>query len=173
MRAERAASGPGRTYVLEYAARDAAANSASALAIVTVPCDLANGPDPIQIRVEPGSIPGMVHAYWGDVTGAQAYDVISGDVASLGFGPARVSLGVVRVPARLITVPAWTEDSGGLVPESGQAIFYLVQYRDRNGPTGFGIESVPLPREPDSCADVCPGEETQTTSYGGGGPIRK
>jgi hypothetical protein len=167
LRAERAGDGPGRTYQLAYAARDGSGNLASALAVVTVPHDLGYGPDPLRLGVEPNGVPGMAHVYWSAAPGAIGYDVIAGDVSDLAVDAGRISLGTVRVLARLTTASSWTEDAAGPVPEPGRAIFYLVQFRDGGGASGFGTESAPLPREPSACEGGCPGEETAATTTDG------
>jgi len=179
LRAERSSDGPGRTYEITYTARDAAGNESSALALVTVPHDLGQGPDPLQIRAEPGGAHGTARLYWSAVAGAQGYDLISGDVASLRVEGDQISLGAVRVPARLLTGTAWTEgdasptgDATVALPAAGQAFFYLVQYRDAHGMSGFGTESASLPREPASCAGGCPGAEAQAGA-GGGGDVKR
>lgn len=59
LRAERSGNGPGRTYSLTYIARDASANTASALGIVSVPSDLGTRPEPIMMSVEPGGSAGQ------------------------------------------------------------------------------------------------------------------
>lgn len=161
LRAERSGDGPGRTYQITYAATDASGNGTSALTLVRVPHDLGQGPEPLALQVEPDAVPGMVHAYWNAVSGAQGYDVIAGDVGNLKADPVRVNLGAVRVPARLITGTSWREGATGAIPEPGRAFFYLVQYRDDRSASGFGTESAPLPRQPALCDGGCPGDETQ------------
>ncbi|PYT35519.1 MAG: hypothetical protein DMF52_10235, partial [Acidobacteria bacterium] len=177
LRVERVGNGPGRTYELTYAATDASGNATSALAVVTVPHDLGDGPEPLSLRLEPGGAPGMARVYWNAVAGAQAYDVISGDVANLKADGNRVTLGTVRVPARLITAASFVEgdasSSAGAIPPAGRAFFYLVQYRDAHGGSGYGTESVPLPLEPLSCEGGCPGEEDGLTGGGGGGEHKR
>ena len=177
LRAERSGDGPGRSYELTYAARDASGNSASALAVVTVPHDLGEGPDPVSLRLEPGGAAGLARVYWSAVSGAQAYDVIAGDVASLKVDGNRITLGAVRVPARLITSASFTEGVGSpaasAIPPAGRAFFYLVDYRVGRGTSGFGTEAVPLPLEPASCDGGCPGEEDNLISSGGGAPKRR
>ncbi|HXU13144.1 MAG TPA: VCBS repeat-containing protein, partial [Candidatus Binatia bacterium] len=173
MRAERSAQGPGRTYIVTFMARDASGNSASALAAVTVPHDLGQGPEPLQIRLEPNGVPGMARLYWTQVAGAQWYDVISGNVDSLRVDGAKITLGSVRVPRRLLSETSWTEGDGTLAggpaatqPAAGRAFFYLVQYRDGDGMSGFGTESAPWPSEPVSCDGGCPGTEPQGAATG-------
>lgn len=172
LRAERSGTGSGRVYELTYSAVDASGNSASAVTTVTVPHDLGGGPDPLLMGVEPNGLPGMAHLYWSSAVGALGYDLISGDLAALKMESGRVSLGAVSVPARMTTTTSWSEAAGDPVPEGGRAFFYLVQYRDSCGASGFGTESVPLPREPTSCDGVCPGEVT-TTSVASSRPLRR
>jgi hypothetical protein len=92
-------------------------------------------------------------------------------VGSLKVDGGRIVLGTVRVPARFVNVTSWTEPPGMLAggaasgtPPVGRATFYLLQYRDARGSSGFGTESVPWPRDPTSCIDGCPGQETQTVT---------
>jgi hypothetical protein len=175
LRAERSGEGTGRTYELAYSATDASGNSSSALALVTVPHELGEGPEPLSLRLEPGGTSGTARMYWNMVAWAQVYDVISGDVANLQVDGNRIMLGAVHVPARLITAVSFMEGDGSLsggaaaaIPPAGRAFFYLVQYRDAHGGSGFGTESVPLPREPLSCDGGCPGEEAPLGAAGGG-----
>jgi len=90
------------------------------------------------------------------VPGGEWYDVISGDVADLAADSAHITLGAVRVPARGLTDISWSEETSGPVPAAGKATFYLVQYRGDSVISGYGTESVPLPREPVSCEGGCP-----------------
>src|SRR5262249_15041799 len=152
LRAERSGQGPGRTYRLIFTASDASGNQSSVMALVTVPHDLGTGPEPLLIGVEPDGAHGTAHRFWNAVPGAGGYDIITGDVASLRMEQDRVSLGTVQVPARLLTTTSWSESTTGSVPEAGHALFYLMQYRDASGPSGFGTESTPLPSLPDACA---------------------
>ena len=158
LRAERAASGPGRTYELLYRATDASGNSTSTLAVASVPHDLGQGPEPLSLRLEPAGA-GMARVYWNAVAGAQFYDLISGDIADLRVDGNRVTLGNVRVPARLTTQTTLTETGGAVVPPVGHAFFYVVQYRDALGASGFGTESASRPLEPLACEGGCPGSE--------------
>jgi hypothetical protein len=171
LRAERSGSGAGRTYALTYRATDAAGNAAPALALVSVPHDLGEGPEPLQLRLEHAGANGAARAYWNAVNGARAYDLIRGDLASLRQEIDRVSLGTVTVPARETAVTTW---SGGMAdnPAPGRGFFYLVQSRDALlRPSGFGTESVPLPRLPAGCEGGCPGD--LSTPTGGADRQRK
>jgi hypothetical protein len=171
LRAERNGLGFGRTYEILYVSSDAAGNRASALAVVVVPHDQGQGPEPLLLRLETNGAPGTASLFWSAVAGAQWYDVITGDVGSLKVDDGRIVLGTVRVPARFVNVPSWTEpptllagDVASHTPPAGRATFYLLQYRDARGSSGFGTESVPWPREPASCIDGCPGQEPQTVA---------
>jgi hypothetical protein len=164
LRAERSGTGSGRMYTIAYAATDASGNTASALAYVTVPHDQGGGPEPLEISVEPTAVPGAARLYWNAVGGARWYDLIAGNVEDLRVDAGRINLGAVRVPARRTVETSWIEEVGALVegmaspnPAPGRAYFYLLQYRDDNGPSGFGSATVPWPREPASCIDGCPG----------------
>jgi hypothetical protein len=166
LRAERAAQGSGRTYEVVDTATDASGHSTSSLAVVTVPHDLEVGSEPIDVRLEPGGTPGLAHVYWNAVPGAEVYDIISGDVTGLKADTNRITVGAVRVPARLIPVTSWWENAEGTtagsssaIPRTGQAYFYLVQYRDAHGVSGFGTESASLPLQPLWCEGGCPGDE--------------
>ena len=163
LRAERSAGGNGRTYELIYAATDASGNQASAVSLTSVPSNLGVGPDPVLLRPDVSAVPGMATFFWNPVSEALGYDVIFGDVANLRFD-GDISLGPVSVPARLTTSARWTEASGGPHPAPGQAFFFLVQYRDEHGASGFGSEPLPLPRLPASCTGGCPGEATAPPS---------
>lgn len=172
LRAERSGSGSGRTYDITFTATDAAGNSRSALAIVRVPHDLGEGPEPLQVGVEPAATQETARLYWNAVAGALGYDLISGDVGSLEVDGGRITLGAVRVLARLTTATSWAEISGSTgsvavaTPDRGKAFFYLVQYRDGHGSSGYGTESVPLPSEPASCSGGCPGEDSLSIGSG-------
>jgi len=179
LRAERSSAGSGRVYEIAGSARDASGNQTSVLATVRVPHDLGDGPEPVRLRVEPAATPGTARVYWNDVAGALGYDVISGDVGSLKVDGGHVTLGAVRVLARLTATSSWTEFGGSAgmgmaaAPDRGKAFFYLVQYRDARGTSGYGTESVPLPSEPASCDGVCPGEEPAQSAGGSDPRIRR
>jgi len=158
LRAERSADGPGRVYTLTYQAWDASGNSASALSIVSVPHDEGSGPEPVMLSAEGNGTPGMVHLYWGAVAGAETYDVIRGDVSRIAASGGKILLGPVNVLAAGLTEPSYSEGSSEWLPAAGQAFFYLVQYRQGQGASGWGTESSAWPAEPSSCDSRCPGE---------------
>src|SRR5262249_33107426 len=135
LRAERAGQGSGRAYVIVDSAIDASGNRTRSLAVVTVPHDLGQGPEPLYARVEPllepGAAPGSTRLYWSAGAGALGYDGVAGDVASLRLLVDRIDVGPVRWLARRAAGAAWSEDAaiGPVpVPPVGRALFYLVQY---------------------------------------------
>jgi hypothetical protein len=156
LRAERDGSGPGRTYTLMYRAVDASGNGTPALAVVTVPHDQGQGPEPLLMRLEPDGTPGMVRLYWPATPGATGYDVISGDISRVTVENGTLSLGEVRVLARGTAATSLSEDDGSPIPPTGTAYFYLIQPRTDRGGMGYGTESAPWPRLPASCEGGCP-----------------
>jgi hypothetical protein len=157
LRAERTGDGPGRSYEIVYRVTDASGHISSALALVTVPHDLGQGPEPIDVRLEPNGTSGLARLYWSGVAGALGYDLISGGVESLAMRDGKVSLGVVRVLARGTSATSLLESvADGPVPAPGKTVFYLIQYRDAAGSSGYGTESAPASREPTACDGGCP-----------------
>ena len=172
LRAERSGGGPLRFYALTYAATDASGNTTSALGIVTVPHELGTGLEPVMISLEGASTPGMAHLYWNAVSGADMYDVIQGDVSQITQSNGKIWLGLVRVLATGQSGTSYSEGSNGALPSPGSAFFYLVQYRDTQGASGWGTESSWWPAEP-TCIELgCPGEAI-AASIASGDPLRK
>jgi hypothetical protein len=155
LRAERSRAGTGRAYRLVYTALDASGNAATAEAMTTVPLDQGDGPEPLQVRLLVDTASGAARLEWDAAPGASGYDVIAGDTGALAVQGDRVDLGAVRVLARAITATSWSEGAGD-APPAGRAFFYLVQYHEGSGRSGFGSETVPWEREPVSCDGVCP-----------------
>jgi thrombospondin type 3 repeat protein/HYR domain-containing protein/galactose oxidase-like protein len=147
LRAERAASGPGRLYELSYRAMDASGNMATGLTVVTVPRDLGAGPEPLQLRVEPGSVQGTGRLYWNAVPGALAYDVVSGDLAEVSRGAEVTTARISRHIALSGDRTSFVESADAPTPPSGHAFFYLVQYRDERGESGYGTATALRPLE--------------------------
>jgi hypothetical protein len=156
LRAERDSVGPGRVYTLTYEATDGAGNVSSGVAVVTVPHDQGQGPEPLLMRVEPGGTPGMVRLYWPAVPGAVGYDVISGALSRIVVQNGTLSLGPVEVLARGTTDTEVSEGAMGVIPSTGECVFYLVQSRTALRGVGYGTESAPWPRVPSSCDGGCP-----------------
>lgn len=160
LRAERSADGPARIYTLTYAAQDSSGNTTSALQVVLVPHDLGSGPEPLVMNLEANRTPRMAHLYWNTVPGAQMYDVIQGDLGLIEKRDGNLWLGPVHVLASGMTETSYTEGDSAGIPAIGHAFFYLVQYRDALGSSGWGTESGPWPAVPSSCDTACPGTPT-------------
>jgi hypothetical protein len=156
IRAERDGIGPGRVYTLTYRAVDASGNATPALAVVTVPHDLGQGPEPLLLRLEPDGTTGMVRLFWPATPGAVGYDVISGVLSQARVENGQLSLGAVTVLARGTSDTALVEGAGASMPQVGEAFFYLIQPRTERGGLGYGTESAPWPRVPASCDGGCP-----------------
>jgi hypothetical protein len=171
LRAERSGNGPGRFYTLTYSAMDAAGNASSALGLVTVPHDLGAGPEPVILGLEGDGSPGGVHLYWNAVAGAEGYDIIQGDVSRLAQSDGKISLGFVHVLTNGQSGTTYWEEANGAIPPPGSAFFYLVQYRNDDGASGWGTESSAWPAEPAACDLTCPGESG--TSGGSGRSSRR
>jgi hypothetical protein len=154
LRAERDGGRAGRTYTLTYRASDDSGKATSALAIVVVPHDEGNGPEPLLMRLEPGAQAAAVRLYWPAIPGAFGYDVIAGDLGAWQVRNGRLDLGTVRVLARA-TPDAWLDEPPS-TPEPGRAFFYLIRQRVPTGPSGYGTESAPWPRVPAACEGGCP-----------------
>ncbi|HUD71785.1 MAG TPA: thrombospondin type 3 repeat-containing protein [Dongiaceae bacterium] len=161
LRAERDGRGAGRVYALTYAAVDGSGNVAPAIATVTVPHDQGHGPEPLLMQLAPAA-PGAnnVRIFWPAVDGATGYDVILGDLAAWHVTNGVLGLGGVQFLAQGTTLTSTTESAGSATPASGQCFFYLVQERTSRGPAGYGTETGPWPRVP----------ETTGTGITAGGP---
>jgi hypothetical protein len=172
LRAERAGNGAGRVYEISMQVRDASGNTTPATATVVVPRDQGHGPEPLLLRFEPAS--GTGHGgggashggdgsgavewviSWAPVGGAEAYDVIRGDLAAWHVHAGVLGLGTVSVPARATTFTFLADGAGAPSPPVGHALFYLVQERFDGAGSGFGTATAPWPRVPDSCTGGCP-----------------
>jgi hypothetical protein len=144
LRAERSSQGSGREYRLGYAATDASGNIASAEAVVTVPLAANGQVEPLTINLVP--TPLMVS--WTDIGGP--YDLLRGTFGNQTVADSTLCLGPVETFADLLD-PEFIESPPGPVPPVGSAYFYLVQYHDANGPSGYGSEGAPWPRVPGTC----------------------
>lgn len=156
LRAERLGTGPGRTYEITYTATDASGNRATAVALVTVPHDLGQGPEPLALRLEPGGRQGEARLYWTGVPGATGYDLLQGNVGELRILDGHIDLGTVQVLGRGLTGTALVEEGLRTAPRPGRAFFYVMQWREGERASGYGTESAPLPRRPESCGGGCP-----------------
>jgi hypothetical protein len=156
LRAERGGEGSGRVYEITYEARDAAGHAASAIAIVRVPRDLGAEPEPLHVRAEAGAGPGSARFYWNALPGADVYDVVRGNLSEATTSGGATHVGPVTVLSRARPDTSYSEGADILIPPTGQAFFYLVQYHDAGGPSGFGTESALWPIELVGCDNGCP-----------------
>jgi hypothetical protein len=157
VRAERAATGTGRTCELKYEADDAAGNVSVGTVQIQVPHDMGIGAEPLTLRLQPGETAGSAWIFWDPVAGATGYDLIAGDLSNVKSKPNLLSLGQVTVLAAGTQATDFSESSGSPAPAVGKAWFYLLQYRQADGTAaGYGSVTAALPREPASCGGACP-----------------
>jgi len=174
LRAERDGQGSGRVYILTYRAVDASGNGTTAVATVTVPHDLGQGPEPLVMQVEPVvSGNGAVRIFWPAVSGATGYDLITGDLGGWRVANGALDVGSVRALARDTASTSLSEPVGAGNPPVGRAFFYLIQQRTAHGPAGYGTESAPLPRVAVNCESGCPGAPPAPPGSGPSTPARK
>jgi len=174
LRAERDGKGPGRVYELRYRAVDGGGNSAVGLAVVTVPHDQGNGPEPLLMRLEP-AVAGStaVRITWPAIAGARGYDVIRGDLGAVKHDGGVTNLGPVAVLARGTSATGVTESNDPPLPASGHGFFYLVQQWTERGAVGWGSEPAPWPRVPGTCDGGCSGGAAPAPGGAGGTPARR
>jgi hypothetical protein len=176
LRAERQGQGPGRVYELRYRAIDGSGNTTTASGIVTVPHDQGQGPEPLQMRLEPlAPTTKAQRIFWPAIQDATGYDVIRGTLSQVHRENGVTNLGAVAVLARNTALTTVSEPLTAPIPPVGEAFFYLIQQRtpDR-GATGWGSEPAPWPRVPGSCEGGCPSVTEGTVgSTGGPSPVRR
>jgi hypothetical protein len=145
LRAERAGTGNGRVYTLEYTAMDMSSNQASATAVVVVPHNQNGVMEPVIMSLWEKANGTTLE--WSDVDGALFYNVIRGDLESVREIEAGIDLGAVScVKAASVDshTVGWEDDA---VPGPGGAFFYLVEYFD-GWNTSFGTASAAKERTP-------------------------
>lgn len=169
LRAERDGKGPGRVYELIYRAIDGAGNTTTASAVVTVPHDQGQGPEPLLMRLEPLSTTSKAQRiFWPALHDATGYDVIRGTLSQVRRVNGVTNLGPVSVLTRNTALTTVSEPMTAPTPPVGEAYFYLVQQRtpDR-GASGWGSEPAPWPRTPGSCEGGCPSAADTPPATGG------
>ena len=154
LRAERSAQGDGRVYHLNYSAVDASGNAGSGDEVVMVPLHGPAPDDPLTLQVSQASPGGAALVSWN--AAGSTYDVITGMLGGFTVVDSELRLGQVEVLGADLTGTSVLDSPPRLDPAPGQAVFYLVQYHDTDGPSGFGSEPVPWPRVPTSCTGACP-----------------
>jgi hypothetical protein len=84
------------------------------------------------------------------------YDLLQGNVGELRILDGHIDLGTVQVLGRGLTGTALVEEGLRTAPRPGRAFFYVMQWREGERASGYGTESAPLPRRPESCGGGCP-----------------
>ncbi|HET8948120.1 MAG TPA: FG-GAP-like repeat-containing protein [Candidatus Polarisedimenticolia bacterium] len=150
LRAERSSLGDGREYRLRYTATDVTGNARTSDAVVTVPLTQGGIVDPIHLDVEHASgVPpenGVALLRW--TPAGTTCDVIVGFIGQQSVSDSAVCLGTTYVLDAGMTTNLLADDT---LPALGEAAFYLVQYHDAGGASGYGEESIPWPRVTEPC----------------------
>jgi hypothetical protein len=145
LRAERAGSGPGRTYYVRFVAVDGSYNYNYVEPTLFVPHDMGGGTDPLSVSVQENGR--GTYLEWGSVPGALFYNVIRGDLRNLHETASTIDLGpVVCLESHSQNANTWSKEDAGIPPE-GDVFFYLVEY-DEGWASGYGTEGVGKPRVP-------------------------
>jgi hypothetical protein len=152
LRAERLATGPGRTYSATYRAVDEHGNVGFMGGVVTVPHDLSGITDPITLVVTETAA-GTLLA-WDAVPGALSYDVAMGDLATLrawdlnagSFPPVCLGSGLTGTNTAGIELSE--------VPQPGSGFFFVVADVATES-SGFGAESAPYDMDTLVRSSIC------------------
>jgi len=163
LRAERSASGSGRTYVATYRAVDGSGNPASASGQVLVPHDKAGVHDPIQITLRDNPRGTVVD--WIDSGGSVDYSVLRGTLSQVRDTGASTDLGSVVCVESAVSVTTTEGSEDGTTPPVGEAFFYLVEF-NLNGESTYGSDTAIKPRLPGPGA--CTAVQADTGSDKGG-----
>ncbi|MBZ5640818.1 MAG: choice-of-anchor D domain-containing protein [Acidobacteriia bacterium] len=145
LRAERDGTRNGRVYTMTYVVTDAAGNATGATTTVAVPHDKGNGhsAEPLMLNLADTH---NTRLEWEPVEGAQNYDIIRGNVANLHVQGSFIDLGDVLCIDRGTTDNTTIGFEDTAVPAPGQVFFYVGQYFDGQGESGYGTESAAKPR---------------------------
>jgi hypothetical protein len=164
LRAERASTGPGRTYTVTYRLTDNLGNASLVSGTAAVPHDLSGVTDPVNLQVNttqnPDTLQWAIILNWNAIAGVSRYDVATGPLAALvhmdpfagGSPPACLA---DRIP---------NNTTSFLIPDipvsPGNAIFFVVDYvtsaAPTSGPSGYGSESGPYDIQPVVPVGLCP-----------------
>ncbi|MDH3284810.1 MAG: penicillin acylase family protein [Acidobacteriota bacterium] len=151
VRAERDATGAGRTYTATYTATDGSGNQTSGAATVFVLHDQGGKTDPLDIALEQNG--GGTAVSWAPVTGATFYNVVRVNLEDLVVNTDEYKF----EPGTCIEAESTDENTFGnedaALPEPGKAFVYMVEYKDGKK-SGFGTESAAMPRKvgQDNCS---------------------
>jgi hypothetical protein len=151
LRAERAATGPGRVYTATYRADDGHGNTVARSAAVLVPHDQGGSVDPLTVTLWKDH--GRAIVQWTPAPSAHFYNVIRGDVGKLRSSVETILAGPVSCLANRTT--GTTVVDGDAAPYAGQALYYLVEYDDGT-PSSYGTESAGRPMITSVAEGSCP-----------------
>jgi penicillin amidase len=145
LRAERAGTGPGRTYTVTYAATDAAGNETTAEATVFVPHDKGGVTEPLMIEMSKGDE--GTRLAWSQAPGSGSYNVIRGRLADLIVRDPAYDLGTVHCIESSSPNENTDGDEDADVPEPGEVFIYMVDY-GTTVRSAYGTVSADKPRFP-------------------------
>ncbi len=151
LRAERSATGQGRTYTVVYGVVDGSGNTAQAQATVTVPHHLGVTTDPLALRL--GTSASRTSVTWTAVPGVESYNVIRADLANVRLEGNAIRLGPVTCLAAGSTQ---TTIDDPIRPVPGQAFVYLVEYEQDGWHSSYGAESAGRERVVTQGDGACP-----------------
>jgi cysteine-rich repeat protein len=145
LRAERAGSGPGRTYTVTYTATDESGNQASAMATVVVAHDQGGVTEPILITAEQTALGTALR--WSQYSGQVHYNVVRANLSDLRNREPAYDLGTVTC----LESASHNENTDGNedadVPAPGEVFIYMVEFDD-GGRSSYGTVSAGKPRMP-------------------------
>jgi len=142
LRSERAAPGAGRSYTVTYETTGGTGAPAAVQTTVTVPSNMAGGPEPIDLTLSTNGA-GTVLS-WPAVPGAISYSAIRGSLGGFQILTDEVGVGsVVCLQRGPSTTTAGSEDA--VSPQAGQGFFYAVGYDDGLLRSGYGTVQAAWP----------------------------
>jgi len=152
LRAESHRTGGGRTYTVQYSARDASGNETVGVIPVSVPVEIGGVSEPLILTVDlapSGAGPPGAVISWSAVPGALHYNVIAADLGGVNETADAIDLGVVVcIEAHsLDTTTAGFADT--VIPAVGTARIYLAEYDDGRR-VSYGTETARKPRRASS-----------------------
>jgi hypothetical protein len=153
LRAERAATGVGRTYTSVYRTTDGAGLTATAAGTAFVPHDIGGTTEPMMLSAYENGAGTVLD--WLAVPGALSYGVVRGAIENITENQEYILLG----PLTCVATPTARTDTIGsedaLDPVRGMAFFYFAAYDD-GLTSGYGTESAGKDRFVPTGLGSCP-----------------
>jgi len=143
LRAERSSIGDGRVYTLVYSATDAAGNTATASATVSVPYAKDGLVDPMELRADETTQGTLVR--WNPIAGAVYYNVIRGNLSNLHDTGPSYELGTATCIEAQSVSPDTYQYQDAEVPPPGEVFVYLAEYFDGLHHSTYGSPSAAKP----------------------------